>query len=369
MSALILSNIVSGQTARQSYQDLLDEMTAAGVPGIMMSIRHGDTFMWSGASGYANLETGTKMQPNDISRMGSIVKTFTASTILLLQEEGRLHLDDPIINYLTSKQLKDIRNTERVTIRQLLNHSSGIFNYIQNSHFQTASLNNLTKEWPAEDLLKYARNKRPNFTPGADVGYSNTNYILLGWIIEKVCGKPFWEVFREILFTPLGLTQTRFAATEKVPAGIVHGYVDLSNNLQVIDATNYSGWDYFTADGGLISTVSDINTFLTSLCTGKIIPAASFNEMVNGLPTKTNDPGFFPIAFGMGIFKMDTPWGEAYFHSGDAIGYYATMVYFPSSRTTIVWATNGNYGKIDPIISSKNAMEKIFKIVFGKATG
>ena len=218
-------------------------------------------------------------------------------------------------------------------------------------------------------LIKYAKNKPPYFEPGTDVRYSNTNYILLGWIIERICGKPFYEVFQEKLFTPLRLRQTHFAATDKVPAGIVHGYIDLYSDLQVIDATNYSGWDYFTADGGLISSVADINTFLTSLCTGKILSAASFKEMINVLPTKANDPDFFPIAYGLGIFKMDTPWGEAYFHSGDAIGYYATMIYFPFSHTTIVWATNGNYGKIDPIISSKEAMRKIFTALFGTWRG
>ncbi|MBZ5859582.1 serine hydrolase domain-containing protein [Flavihumibacter profundi] len=354
------------QTSTEALQHLLDELTGSGVPGITMSINYADTNLWLGASGYANLQSRTRMNPNNITRMGSTVKTITATTILLLQEEGKLQLDDKITSYLSKDQLKGIRNAELATIRQLLNHSSGIFNYIQDSHFQAASLNNLTKEWHAEDLLKYARNKQPYFKLGADVRYSNTNYILLGWIIEKVCGKPFWSVFQEKIFTPLDFTQTRFAATDKVPAGIVHGYIDLYSNLNVIDATNYSGWDYFTADGGLISNVAELNLFLTSLCTGKIISEASFQEMVNGIPAKAIDPPFFPIEYGLGIFKMDTPWGEAWFHSGDAIGYYACMVYFPKSRTTIVWSANGNYGKIDPFISSKEAMEKIFTTIFGK---
>jgi D-alanyl-D-alanine carboxypeptidase len=345
------------------YSQLLTSITASGVPGILMSVHTPGRGIWLGAAGKADLRNNVTMQPCNISRMGSTVKTFTAVTILKLAEEGRLRLDDTAAKYLSAETIKNIANADKATIRQLLNHSSGVFNYIQSARFQTASLNNLVKEWHPDELLSYAREKAAYFSPGTDVNYSNTNYIFLGMIIEKVTGKPFWQVFQEKIFTPLGLNNTLFAATNKVPANIVRGYVDFYSNLQVVDATYFSGWDYYTADGGLISSVYDMNRFLSGLFAGRLINAASLQQMLSWKSAQKPADDFFSIQNGLGIFKISTPRGEAYLHSGDAIGYYAAMVYFPATQTTIVWAVNGNYGKIDAFISSKKAMEKIFAAV------
>lgn len=304
------------------------------------------------------------MKPCHILRVGSTVKTFTAVTILKLKEEGKLRLDDKASMYLPAWAMRKIANADKTTIRQLLNHSGGIFNYIRNARFQTASLNDLIKEWKPGELLDYARGKSPYFEPGTDTYYSNTGYIYLGMIIEKITGKPFWQVFQEKIFTPLGLTSTVFAATNKVPANIVRGYVDFYSNLQVTDATYFSGWDYYTADGGLISNVYDMNIFMQRLFSGNIINTVSLNEMLSFITPRNIDTDFFPMQHGLGIFRISTSFGEAFIHSGDAIGYYANIAYFPATRTAIVWAVNGNYGKIDQFVSSKKAMENIFSAVF-----
>lgn len=345
------------------YQRLLDEMTSSGVPGVMMSVHQPKEGIWLGSSGKADLATGIPILPCNITRMGSTAKTLTATAILRLQEEGKLRLDDKASVYLDANIIKDIANANLVTIEQLLNHSSGIYNYIQNLHFQTASLNDLVKDWKPMELLSYARKKSPYFAPGTDLRYSNTNYILLGMIIDRITAQPFWHYFQGKIFSPLSMTATSFAATDQVPKNIIRGYIDLYSNLNVIDATQYSGWDYFTADGGLISNVYDLNSFMRSLLNAELISQASLNQMLAVKKPNVADNSFFEMGYGLGIFRIETNWGAAYIHSGDAIGYYATMVHFPASQTTIVWATNGNYGKIDPFISSKAAMEKIFKTV------
>ena len=347
-----------------AYLNLLDEITGSGVPGILMSVYAEESGMWLGASGKADLKSDIGLQTCNTTRVGSTVKTFTAVTIFLLAEEGKLDLDDPVSKYLTDADLEDLENADQATIRQLLQHSSGIYNYIQSLKFQTASINDLIKEWEPEELLSYARGRKAYFEPGEDVLYSNTNYILLGMIITAIEGKPFYEVFQEKIFTPLNLGSTRFAATDPVPDGIIRGYVDFYSNLDVINATYYSGWDYYTADGGLISNAYDLNIFLTALFNGEIISQISLDEMLSWQKPKEEDPEFFPIWYGLGIFKMETPWGDAFFHSGDAIGYYACMAYFPGRSTTICWAVNGNYGKIDEFTSTKTAMENIFGTVF-----
>ncbi|MBK8289862.1 MAG: beta-lactamase family protein [Flammeovirgaceae bacterium] len=123
--------------------------------------------------------------------------------------------------------------------------------------------------------------------------YSNTNYILLGMIISNIEGKPFYEVFEEKIFEPLSLRSTQFAASDPVPDGIIRGYVDFYSNLNVINATYYSGWDYYTADGGLISNAYDLNVFMTALVNGEIISQPSLDEMIIWQKPKEEDPEFF----------------------------------------------------------------------------
>lgn len=346
----------------ETYRQLLHDLTNSGVPGIMMTIRD-DRGVWSGAAGKADLANNIDLKPCHISRLGSTVKTFTAVTLLMLQEEGKLDLDDKIADYLSPEYLNGLANADVVTIRQLLQHSSGIFNYILDPHFQTASLNDLIKVWKPEELLSYARNKPAYFPPGTDVRYSNTGYILLGEIIEAVENKPFYEVFEEKLFHPLGLSSIRFAAEDPVPEGIIQGYVDLYSNLNVINATYYSGWDYFTADGGLIGNTLDLNLFLSKLFQGKILSEESLEELTSWKAPRDQDSDGFYTYYGLGIFNIITDYGPAYLHSGDAIGYFASMVYFPEQQVTITWAANGNYGKIDTYTQSKEAMENIFQTV------
>jgi D-alanyl-D-alanine carboxypeptidase len=345
------------------YQSLINDMTSNGVVGVIMAVYNTNTGMWIGASGKADLHNNVDMRPCNISRVGSTVKMFTATTVMKMAEEGKLNLDDKISTYLSGDVINKIDNADRATIRQLLHHSSGIYNYIQNLNFQTASLNDFIREWKPDELLEYVYNKKAYFKPDEDVRYSNTGYIMLGMLIEKIEGKPFYKVFEEEIFNPLGLTMTKFAAEDHIPTGIVRGYIDMYSKLQVTESTYFSGWDYYTADGGLISNPYDMNVFFQALMNGQIINSNSLSEMLTWKTENNPDPEFFPIAYGLGIFKIDTDKGIAYMHSGDAVGYYANMMYFPSDGTTIVYAVNSNYGKIDQFVSTKEAMEKIISTI------
>ncbi|HEX2900641.1 MAG TPA: serine hydrolase domain-containing protein, partial [Bacteroidia bacterium] len=142
--------------SQAQYQALLDGITAQGVVGITMAVHAPQSGMWAGASGKADLHNDVPMSPCNIMRVGSTVKMITAVTVLMLMEEGKLSLDDKISDHLSGDVIDRIENADQATIRQLLNHSSGIYNYIQNLKFQTASLNDLIREWQPEDLLDYA---------------------------------------------------------------------------------------------------------------------------------------------------------------------------------------------------------------------
>ncbi len=357
----IISNNLQHPLAN-TINDLAKDFIDKGVPGIMISVRDKEG-QYTTSNGKSDLASDVDLQPCNITRVGSTVKTFTAVTILKLQEDGLLKLDDPVSKYLPKSIFGGIANAEKSTIRQLLNHSSGIYNYIQDANFQTASLNDLIREWYPEELLGYSRGRDAYFSSGTDVRYSNTNYILLGMIIEEVTGKPFYKVFEEKLFHPLQLTFTSFAAEDPVPDGIIRGYVDLYSNLNLINATYYSGWDYYSADGGLISNTADLSWFMEKLFKGELLTSASMSEMTTWVAPKDQSADGFETFFGPGIFQIMTDFGPAYLHSGDAIGYFASMVYFPDQEVSISWASNANYGKIDDIIQSRETMERIFKSV------
>ena len=345
------------------YKQLMKEIVQSGAPGLMFSIKNKNQPLWSSALGKADLASYTDLQVCNITRAGSIVKTFTAVTLLLLQEEGKLDLDDKISEYLDESKLNGLPNAKEATIRQILQHSSGIPNYITSLNFQTASLNDLEKVWQPNELVDYAREQDALFALGSDVSYSNTGYILAGDLISVVEGQPFYKVFEEKIFTPLKLNYTSFAAENPVPDNLIRGYVDLYSNLNVINSTYYSGWDYFTADGGLISNPYDLNKFAQALFGGNVISASSMSEMLDWIPPNEQDEENFETFYGLGTFKINTKFGMAYIHSGDAIGYFASMVYFPTHETTITWASNGNYGKIDDFTQSKEAMERIFEVI------
>lgn len=345
------------------YQNLINSITASGVVGISMSVYKPQAGMWLGASGKADLHNDVDMKPCHITRVGSTVKMFVAAIILKLQEEGKLNIDDKISNYLGGDNINKLKNADQATIRQIMQHASGINNYIQDLQFQTASLNDWIKEWDADELLKYSYNKAPYFSPDEDVRYSNSGYILLGLLIEHIEGKPLYKVLDEKIITPLGLTSTVFAGKNPVPDGIVRGYIDMYSNFNVIESTYFSGWDYYTADGGLISNVYDMNVFFSALMNGQIINTNSLDQMLRWKAPKEVAVDFFPISYGLGIFKIETPKGIAYMHSGDAIGYNANMFYFPGDSTTVVYTVNSNYGKIEPLVSSKEAMLKVINTI------
>jgi D-alanyl-D-alanine carboxypeptidase len=348
---------------KSKYQAILNDMTANGVVGVTMAVMNPTTGVWIGANGKADLFTKKDMRSCNISRVGSTVKMLTATTVLKLAEEGKLDLDAKISEYLQGDVINKIENADKATVRQLLQHSSGIYNYIQNLNFQTASLNDFIRVWKPEDLLRYAYNQKAYFQPGEDVQYSNTGYIMLGMLIEKIEGKPFHKSFEEKLFLPYGLSMTSFAAENPIPGGTVRGYIDIYSNLQVIESTYFSGWDYYTADGGLISNPYDLTKFFHALMAGKIIGKNSLEQMFAWKNPKNPDPDFFPISYGLGIFKIITPAGIAYMHSGDAVGYYANMIYFPKDNSSIIYAVNSNYGKIDQFVSTKEAITKIISVI------
>jgi D-alanyl-D-alanine carboxypeptidase len=322
-----------------SLDDVLQDGLDRGLVGLALRVERDGEVLFDGAAGLASREADTPLTPSDQFRIYSVTKTFTAVLILQLVDDGVLSLDDPVTDWLDDPVVARIPNIDQVTLRQLLTHTSGIYDYFdEDSPFwQDAYLGedaDWSRVWTPMELVAYADGARhePYFAPGEGVHYSNTGYILLGLVVEEASGQSFGERLQQQILDPLGLADTVFAADEGVPAGTVDGYQMIGGELVNVSATHLSAqW----AEGGLVSTTRDLARFADALFGGELVTAASLKEMLTFAPSER--PG---IAWGMGIARMQTPGGEVIGMGGSGPGFAARMFRQPDTELTLVLLTN-----------------------------
>jgi D-alanyl-D-alanine carboxypeptidase len=296
-------------------RSLLEAEHTAGMPGVFAEVRSGRA-TWRGAAGVANVTTGAPTRPYMRHRIGSITKTFVATTVLQLVGERRIKLDAPIGRYLPDLVPGEVGRT--VTVRMLLNHTSGIGNYTDTLF---ATLDGLIEvgrtSYTPRQLVEIGLAMPPTNAPGAAWSYSNTNYILAGLLVERVTGRPMEaEVSRRIL-RPLGLWHTYFPGDEPYIRGPhASAYVPwIDGNLRDFEAYQMSwGW----AAGEMVSTMDDLNRFFRALSSGRLLGPALLAEMRETVPV---DPSL-PEAggYGLGLFNVTLPCGVFWGHTGGVIG-------------------------------------------------
>lgn len=316
--------------------DLLDHifdslLAQTDFKGYSAAMQLPDGTVWKRAAGLATA-TGQALNTEHLIGMGSMTKTFIATTLLLLQEEAVLDLDDSIGTWIAPHP--NIPGS--ITVRQLLNHTSGINNYTDNDAWSDSLVSNLDKVWQPEEMLDYVL--APSFNPGTNWEYSNTNYILAGLIIEAVTQKPLHTVLRERLLTPLGLNHTFFYPQETPIGNIAHLWIDLTGDLVPDDYQSFgitlnaifsSAW----AAGALLSTPEDISFFQKKLLNGEIISQASLSQMKSQVP--------FPAAsgYGLALFPVPLCGGAGWGHDG-YIFYQSVGFYFPELQMGLVVQSN-----------------------------
>ncbi|MBK8670194.1 MAG: beta-lactamase family protein [Saprospiraceae bacterium] len=333
------------------YQSVIDKYTKAGLPGIAILVRDKNG-LWIGASGKADIEQNIPMKPCVISKGASTTKTFIGTLTLLLAEEGKLSLDDKIEKWLPQKVIEDVKNAKSSTVRMLLNHTSGIADIIDDQGFYLAVLNNPSHNWTSEELIKYVFDDEPIFPAGTDVEYSNTNYLLLAMILDKVTGKNHSITLREKILNPLKLSNSYYFWHDPVPANTAQGYFDFYNNGTILNLTNYntgSGNGY----GGLYTTVYDLQIFIEALVKDKkVLKQQSLDQML----TFTKEDESYSRANGLGIFKdflERAPNQFGYGHRGRDLGYTADMYWFPNQNITMTYLIN--YGT-----DAKSELREVF---------
>ena len=285
----------------------------------------------AGAAGYANLRTKERMRVDHAFRVGSITKTFVATVVLQLAAEGTLGLDDAIERWLPGL----VPSGQAITLRQLLNHTSGIYNYTDDQALNSSLIRNPRRVLTPVELVAFATKHRPNFDPGTSWSYSNTGYILLGLVIEKATATSLEQELRERIFQPLALTRTSFPAAPTLPRPFAHGYlpVDLVRTPKgkPVDVTVWSpSWAW--AAGALVSTASDLSRFYGALVRGDLLPAEQLGEMRTAVPIPNGSS-----QYGLGLASEPSNCGRVLGHTGGVPGY--TSIAYSSEdggRQTVV---------------------------------
>lgn len=324
---------------KRSLQKLIDDAVKDGLPGISLAIYKPACDAINLVSGLSDLSTNKLMTPQDHFRLASISKVYVGVVIMQMVQEGKISLDDPISKYLPKKYLINIKNSNRATVRQLMNHTSGISDYF-GDRFRKDAIAHPGKLYSIDEALKFAYGKPAAFTPpGSDYFYSNTNPMLLGIIIEKLLQKPIDQVLRERIFTPLQLKQTYSDYLEPVIEPLSHGYhYDLRGGRTDYTEINQG---YGLPDGVVVSNAQDMATFIRSLIHDEVLLK---RETLKQMLTVDKAAKESQEALNIFVYQnyKDGIYGKRIGHDGEYAGYKSEMFYFPDKDVAIVLMTNSS---------------------------
>jgi D-alanyl-D-alanine carboxypeptidase len=341
--------------SQQDLQRDLDAITATGVPGVLAEVRTGDRQL-RGTSGVANLDSRKPVNDSGFFRIGSNTKTFLSVVVLQLVAEHRLSLDDTVGHWLPGVVHGNGNDGGTITVRELLQHTSGLHDYTDDLQAQITSPEAYRKlefhQFSRQDLLDIALAHRPDNAPGAAWNYSNTNYILLGMVIEKVTHDS-WEnqVTRRIII-PLGLHHTYAPGTStRLPAPHATGYLIFDKDTRIDTTAENMSWA--GSAGALISTAADLTRFWSAIGRGALLGPAQTREMRQTVPATGGDSASVPGSrYGLGIFFIPLSCGGGYWsHEGDVPGYNTIGAISSDGRATVALSVNSNVD--DPVLAAE----------------
>ncbi|AKN74982.1 D-Ala-D-Ala carboxypeptidase [Streptomyces sp. PBH53] len=314
-------------------------------PGAFLLARDGSRDRF-GAAGVADRSTGTPMRPDLKIRAGSITKTFTATVVLQLVAERRLRLDDTVQTLLPDQVRADnALSGAPITVRQLLQHTSGLYDYIDGL---LPRFRRLDQYWPRDQLIGIGLAQPRYFpVPGTRFRYSNTNYLLLDLIVERVTDRDLRTNLERRVFAPLKLRDTAYPlAGTAIDGAHAHGYADVSPLLP--DAPDATRFDVTAispseagASGALVTTAADVARFYRYLLHGRLLPPDLLRQMLSDtVPTTGSAPP--AVGYGLGVYVYATDCGLAYGHGGSAPGYLTFALNSRDGRHQLVAHTNWN---------------------------
>ena len=326
-------NEASGPSLQQ-VQAALDAAVEAGAPGIMLVIRGPDSIELL-TSGEASIERGRPMRGDDLFRIASVTKSFTAALVMMLVADGALSLDDTVADLAPDL----LEHGDEVTVRQLLGHTSGLPDYTKVDVFGERAGSGATLS--PQLVLGLVAHRRPLFRPGSDYEYSDTDNIVLGMIVEIVTGNTFEDELRSRILDPLGLDQTILATSFRYPKPHLEGYqfdADSREPENVTDVRIHP--DGAWASGAIISTVGDVSRFFGALFRGELVPAELLGQMMVTVPGAGSPPGPGNNNAGLGIFGWEVSCGEIWGHTGSWPGFRVLGAASPDGSSALAMVVN-----------------------------
>jgi D-alanyl-D-alanine carboxypeptidase len=319
---------------RATLQHDADALLDQGAPGVLVEVdtRRGDVEV---RSGFGDVGAATPVPWHAKFRIGSYTKTFVATTLLQLAGEGRLSLEDTVERWLPGVVAANGNDATKITVRQLLQHTSGLHNYVDRMPFlflESEFLKNRLRTVTPEEAVALAMQVPPDFAPGTRWSYSNTNYILAGMIIERVTGRSWQREVQARILRPLGLLDTYLPRTNPfIPKPHAVGYERFPEKGlesdpadprwgEPVDVTVLNpSWG--GAAGEMISTTDDGNRFLKALIGGRLLRPAQLADMLKTVPAPLFDPAWPGARYGLGIIWISSSCGGYWSHGGDIQGF------------------------------------------------
>lgn len=345
----------SNASIRGAGLQALVESIARGArfPGVSVGVAFPDGSSIGVAGGWSDTSRRVTMAPTHLLLQGSVGKTYAAAVALQLAAEGRLDLDAPISRYLGGEAwFTRLPNAAAITVRQLMNHTSGLVRYEFDEDFTRDLTAAPDRNWAPVELLGYLFDTTAPFPPGGGWEYSDTNYIVLGMILERIAGQPFYEQVSTRLLGPLGLTRTVPSSGRIIP-GLSQGYAGPGNPFGGADAMIGADGRFAInpqfewTGGGFASTAEDLARWGAALYAGSVLPDSIRRQMVAGVPAPLGPAG---TTYGLGVIvRPPGAFGPSWGHSGFFPGYITEMAHFPEHAITVVAMINTSaQGRVNP---------------------
>jgi len=340
--ALLPGPILSHTNAEDTSERidrLLAGRYAADAPGVAVLVARKGAIIHRKGYGLANLEHRITVSPQTVFRLASVSKVFTAAAVFILAEEGQLGLDDPASKYIADYPWKK----GVPALRDLLGHTSGVHDYLD----RPDNMRWVRGEYTVKELIDSFRDRDPDFAPGERMAYSNSNYILLGAILEKVTGQPLAAVVQDVVLRPLALKQT-FYDEELTPIpGRAAGYEPFRTKDDALDWTRFRNARYYTmsclyASGGYLSTVDDLYAFYRGLADGKLLGRDMFSRSLE--PVRL--AGGKTAGGSVGGWQIDRVDGRTVYMKGGALpGVCSWMLFLPDEDLCVILLSNRSAGE------------------------
>ena len=275
-------------------------------------------------------------------RIASAAKAFSGAVALSLVSQGELSLDDTIGERLPELSEDWHKDWHEVTLRQLLNHTSGIPDFSLDPAFQKALFASLTKAPPPEELLSFVEDEPLSFEPGSEYRYSNSDNIIVALMVEEATGKSYEQQLRKLVYKPLGLKNTSLPAGAQLPEPFIHGYDTSEQPPEDVSKLVAAGWAW--ASGGIVSTPADLNTFIRAYVGGRLFDSktrAQQRRVIEGGSSEPPGPG--ENSAGLALFRYETKCGTVWGHTGNTPGYTQFMAASGNGRRSVTVSVNSQH--------------------------